>query len=103
MRAIVLALCIALAGCQNGGQLTPTQEQTLMTACASASASIKVLTEANKAGKLSEDMQDAVLEAIGIIDPVCGAEDTPTLTQLQQQAFQQAVAALVRHSDEVED
>jgi hypothetical protein len=100
MNTLILAVLLALtAGCATTGTLlTDPQQRTVLTACASSSAAIKALAAANRAGQLSADTQSAVLTAIGIIDPICGADDVPTLDAIQMLAFTKAVAVLSAHA-----
>jgi len=71
-----------------------TNAQRIATACAGASASIDLLTVANGMGKLSEAQQVAILNAIGVVAPICAADTPPTLDDVKQQAFVAAIAGL---------
>jgi hypothetical protein len=98
MKTLMFALLFLLAGCTTTGDLTASQLRTIETGCASASAALKVLTVANDAGKLSAETPRQVLSAAGTIAPICGADEPPTLTSLQMQAFTHAVALLGAHA-----
>mgnify|MGYP003385034856 CR=1 FL=1 len=86
---LVLAMVVTVAGCKVGEGA-----EQVATACASASAAIKVLTVANQAGKLSVEQQRYVVQTIGVIDPVCSRKTQPSLSDVQREAFLQAVTYL---------
>jgi uncharacterized protein YceK len=94
MKAFVLMLMVlALTAC-SGCSGIQTHNQQVATGCATASAAIRTLTVANEAGKLSAEQQQAVLSAIGHIEPICSADSPPTMDQLKLEAFTQAIAIL---------
>jgi len=82
----------AVAACAPLG--IKTEAQKIAASCATASASIKVLTAANELGKLTPQAQAGVISAVGIIAPICGAEQAPTLDDVKREAFLAAIAAL---------
>lgn len=90
--AICLAMAIATPACAPLG--IKTDAQRIATACATASASVKVLTVANSLGKLNEVQQAQILTAIEIAQPVCAAETPPTLDDVKRAAFLAAIASL---------
>jgi hypothetical protein len=91
--ALLSLMLVACSGCSGiGGTTTETQQ--IATACASASAALRVLTVANDAGKLDADAQKAVITAIGITNPICAADTPPTMDTVKLQAFTQAIALL---------
>jgi hypothetical protein len=95
MKTLFLTTILALGGCATTtGPLTSDQQQVLESSCAAASAALKVLTVVNEEGKLSEGAQADILAAAQAVQPVCGADEPPTLNDLQMTAFQQAVALL---------
>jgi len=71
-----------------------TNEQKIAASCAGASASLKALTAANELGKLTPEQQTIVISAMGVIAPICTAENPPTLDDVRREAFLQAIAAL---------
>lgn len=89
---LVAALGLALAACSAIG--IQTDQQKIATACIGASASLKVLTVANVANKLTYDQQSAVITAIGVISPICAAEQAPDLDDVRREAFLAAISAL---------
>lgn len=98
MRSIFLGAILALASlclpaCAPLG--IKTEAQKIAASCATASASIKVLTAANELGKLTPQAQAGVISAVGIIAPICGAEhQAPTLDDVKREAFLAAITAL---------
>lgn len=89
-----LALTLSLAACQTTNPTADQFTQEIETACASASTALKVLTVANDAGKLTPAQQTQILSAAGVITPVCGSPNPPTMDSLKMQAFLQAVTLL---------
>lgn len=89
---LLIALAFALVGCQAGSVSTDIQK--IETACVASSAAIKVLTEADRADKLSAAQEEQVLHAISLINPICTPPDPQTLDSVKQQAFLDAVALL---------
>lgn len=90
-----LAICIivwAISACSHVG--IQSDEQKIATACASASAAMKVLIAANEAGALSETQQAVIRQAIGVAAPICAAEQPPTLDDVRRQAFVAAITLL---------
>lgn len=85
-------LALALVACQSVG-LTTTEQQ-IAAGCATASASLKALTVANDAGKLTADQQRSILSAAGYISPICSAPTPPTLDSLKLEAFTRAIVLL---------
>jgi hypothetical protein len=94
-------IALALSACGTVAT-TNTVPQQVATGCATASAAIKSLTLANQFGKLSDDQQDKVLQAISVTNPVCAAPTPPTLDALKLLAFQQAIARLAAEAAELE-
>lgn len=90
--ALFAIIALALVACSPG--LIKTDGQRIAAACATASASIKVITAANELGKLSPEQLGGVVTAIGVITPICGAEQAPTLDDIKREAFLQAIQAL---------
>lgn len=88
----VVGLIAALAGCATMG--IQTDEQKIALACAGASASIDVLTAAHEAGKLSTEQAKDLFEYASLLAPICAAEEPPTLTDVQREAFLLAIEAL---------
>lgn len=98
----ILAICLfawAVSACTHVG--IQSDEQKIATACASASAAMKVLIAANEAGKLSEVQQSVILRAIDIAAPICAAEESPTLDDVRHQAFVGAITALTAAAVEI--
>ncbi len=91
---LLCLITLALAACQSVGQTKTTPEQQVAAGCATASASMRVLTLANDAGKLSADQQRSILSAAGYISPICAAEEPPTLDSLKLEAFTRAIVLL---------
>lgn len=97
MFALLLACVFAISGCESSGDAAADQAQqteTIATTCASASAALKVLTVANDAGKLSEDVQYKVGVAALRIQPICGSPNPPTLDAVLLEAFKANAATL---------
>lgn len=88
----VVGLIAALAGCASMG--IQTNEQKIALACAGASASIDVLTAAHDAGKLSTEDAEDLFDYAYLLTPICAAEEPPTLTDVQREAFMAAIKAL---------
>lgn len=88
----VVGLIAALAGCATMG--VQTNEQKIALACAGASASIDVLTAAHDAGKLSTEDAEDLFDYAYLLTPICAAEEPPTLTDVQREAFMAAIKAL---------
>jgi hypothetical protein len=82
----------AVAACAPLG--IKTEAQKIATACATASASLKVLAAAAELGKLTPQAQGGVIAAVGVISPICGAEQAPTLDDVKREAFLAAITAL---------
>ena len=99
-KLLSVGFVLALAAC--GGLSTTSPTQQIATGCATASAAIKALTLANQFGKLSADQQSAVLDAIGVTNPVCASPVPPTLDALKLIAFQQAIGILQQQAAELE-
>lgn len=89
---LAIAGAVALASCANLG--IQTEAQKIAASCATASASIKVLTAANELGHLSSDAQSSVRAAIVVIEPICTSPEPPTLDDIKRQAFLMAITAL---------
>lgn len=85
-------LILALAGCASIG--IQTDEQKIAMACAGASASIDVLAAAHDAGKLSTEQAQDLFDYVYVLTPICAAEEPPTLTDVQREAFIAAITAL---------
>lgn len=93
IRVICVALlALAMAACSAIG--IQTDGQKIATACIGASASLKVLTAASMANKLSYEQQIGVITAIGVISPICAAEQAPDLDDVRREAFLAAISAL---------
>lgn len=90
MKSLSLVACLVVAGCAT----MTTNTQKIETACVSATAAIETLTVANNAGKLSEDQQKQVMNAIGYVSPICSAPTVPTLDDIKEQTFLGAVSLL---------
>lgn len=88
----VAGLIAALAGCASFG--IQTEGQKIALACAGASASIDVLTAAHDAGKLSTEDAEDLFDYAYLLTPICAAEEPPTLTDVQREAFMAAIKAL---------
>jgi len=101
---LTLAMTFAITACSGcttpGAELTDSQERTIATSCATASAALFVLTDANKAGKLSAEVQVQIAEGAALVVPICSAPEPPTLDSVQMYAFTQAVALLAAKSAE---
>lgn len=82
--ALSLGACSTLGGARN-----------VEISCAAAAAALETLTEANDQGKLSPDAQAKVLDAAERVEPVCSADEKPTLDSVKAEAINQAVAALL--------
>lgn len=91
-RLITILALAFLSACASIG--IQTDGQKIAFACASASASVDVLTAANSLGKLNPQQQAAILTAIGEVAPICAAAVPPTLDDVKRQAFQAAIDAL---------
>lgn len=93
MKNIVLAIALAtsLGACSTLGD-TRNVEIT----CAAAAAALETLTVATDEGKLSADAQAKVLSIAERIEPVCAADEKPTLDSVKREAVNQAVAELLR-------
>lgn len=89
---ITVCLVALAAACTPLG--IKTEAQKIAASCATASASIKVLTAANELGKLPPQAQASVIAAVGIVAPVCAAEQAPTLDDVKREAFLAAITAL---------
>lgn len=89
---LTIVLGVALGACSAIG--IQTDGQKIATACIGASASLKVLTAANVANKLTYEQQSAVLTAISVISPICAAEQAPDLDDVRREAFLAAISAL---------
>lgn len=87
-----LVFALALTACASLG--LQTQPQQIAAGCATASASIKVITAANDLGKLDQAQHRAVADAIILVSPICGADQAPTLDDVKREAFAAAIAAL---------
>jgi hypothetical protein len=90
MLMMVVALC--LGACASIG--IQTDAQRIAVACATASASVNVLTAASNMGKLDDDQRYMVLVAISAVSPICTAEVAPTLDDVKREAFMAAIAGL---------
>lgn len=97
---LALVLTVFLVACNTNGDiadnasgLTQQQEYVAMT-CASASAAMKVVTVAINADKLDAEQRADVLAASDKIARVCASPTPPTMTQLQEIAFSEAVAVI---------
>ncbi len=89
----LMAVClVALAACAPLG--IKTEAQKIAASCATASASIKVLTAANELGKLTPQAMASVSAAVTIVAPICAAEQAPTLDDVKREAFLAAITAL---------
>lgn len=100
--SVMLALLIAsvvvaagFTGCSSmGGTGASTQAQKIETTCTSVAAATRVLTVANKAGKLSVDQATTVHTALTVTNPICNAATIPTLTDIEFSAFVSAATLL---------
>lgn len=92
IRTMLAVLLVALAACSPLG--IKTEAQKIAASCATASASIKVLTAAHTLGKLDAKAAAGVQSAIDIVSPICGAEQAPTLDDVKREAFLAAISAL---------
>lgn len=102
MLAILMACVFAISGCETTSSTADTHTNTyVQTSCASASAALKVLTEANKAGKLSVETQQQVLDAATILVPVCGSTEPLPADSLAIAALREAVTLLTKKASEV--
>ena len=72
----------------------------IATSCVVAAAAIDVLTAASNLGELSYEQQQAVLESISVISPICLAETPPTLDDVRRAAFLQAIEYLSQKAQE---
>jgi hypothetical protein len=91
--ALLAVFCTAgFTSCSSMGINTDLQK--IEASCASASASIKVLSAAASAGQLSPAQMSGVIAGAETIEPVCSAKDPPTLDSVKYEAFRQAVAEL---------
>ena len=97
LKCILFAvIALALAACDPS--LIKTEGQRIAAACATASASIKVITAANDLGKVTPDQLAIVRETISVISPICAADEPPGMDDLKREAFYQAIAALQRRA-----
>ncbi len=93
---IVIILALALVGC------TPTQTtQGATSLCNSAANSLKVLTTARAAGKLSAAQVQSVHDAETLIDPVCTAPTPPIDAAAAASNLAAGLAALVTVQSQV--
>jgi len=99
MKWITVMLALALAACSTVKEATP--EQKIAAGCASVAASVRVLTVALDAGKLTASQQYAVSNALDYVTPICTAEKPPTLSGPDMILFGQSVMTMqqeaVRH------
>lgn len=86
MFALSLALAVLLTACN----------PPFATVCASASAAIKTITIADKAGKISPADEAKVTQAITVVAPICEAPTEPTLSDAERSAFEQAMFLLTK-------
>jgi hypothetical protein len=94
--AILLSLVVATAGfsgCSTTGGLT-TDTQKIEASCASVSSALQVLAVASERGQLPADVAQQVVKATAVTNPVCTADEIPTLDSVKYRAFQQAVGVL---------
>jgi hypothetical protein len=96
LAAIVAGCAMLCAACSPS--LIKTDGQRISAACATASASIKVITAANELGKLDDKQRLIVSETIGIITPICSADEPPTMDDVKREAFMQAIGQLQRRA-----
>ena len=90
--AMFLAAALSLVAC---GNVKPTTAQSIETACASVSASVKTLSLPIARDKLSPAAVQAVTLALGVVTPICSAPTPPTnLDAAKLQAIQGAVSTL---------
>lgn len=93
---VVLLAAFAMSACNLG--LIKTPKQRLAASCAVVNTSIEVLTAANELGKLTKEQQDVIIKAMGVTIEICGVDPMPTLDDLKQRAFEEAIAALQREA-----
>lgn len=89
--ALGLMMAVGLAGCQS----FPTETQKIATSCSVASTALKTLTVANQEGKLSVEDKVKISAAAHEIEPICGAEDPPTMDSVKRLAFERAIDVLI--------
>jgi hypothetical protein len=91
MKAIVLGLLLTLSACATGPQRS---EDALKYTCAGAVATLEALDVARHAGKLSAETEAKVRKVAVELQPICGADAEPTLTDVQLLALQRLAAEL---------
>lgn len=88
MKKTLLVTCMILvAGC--AGQQTRVQQ--IETACAAATAGLRVIAVGVREGKVTPGQQAVAVAAGDTIAPICGAANPPTLDSLKQTAFDIAI------------
>lgn len=92
MRFTAVLFALMLSACTSMG--FKTESQRIAASCAIATATLEVLTVANQEGKLSPSQQTQILNAVGLITPICTAPEPPTLDDVKLSAFTQAIAIL---------
>ena len=101
MKSLFLVIILAIvAGCSSLGIKSDLHKIEL--SCAAAGATVRVLTAANAEGKLNEAQQDGIGKAIMAVQPICAAEEPPTLGDVQRQAFLQAILVLQAYTSQLE-
>lgn len=86
MAAVLLSACASMGGMSD--------VQKVEVACSSATAALKVLDIARAEGKLSLQAQSQVMGAIDILRPVCAADEAPSMSDVEKQAMDAAVALI---------
>ncbi len=84
----------ALVACASVNTVTP--QQTVATACATASAAVKSLTVVEQAGALTVSDVQNVNNALAVVNTICEAPTEPTYTQATVDALTGATAQLVQ-------
>lgn len=91
-KILALALALALSSCAG----MQTQTQKIATACAAATTGLQLVAVGVREGKITADQKARAVEAGDKIAPICSAPTPPTLDNVKQAAFDEAVA-LIAH------
>lgn len=89
---LTVILSLSLTACASMGLRSDAQK--IQFGCAAATTALEVLTEANRAGKISAAQKTEISKAGNELVPICMAPTTPTLDDLKKAGFAAAIARL---------